>query len=76
MLGCPSFSQAIPRADQAMKRETSAPPEIVAKAKASGAVCERHGVPLLAAALQFPLAHPAVATVIRGPATSRNSPTT
>jgi D-threo-aldose 1-dehydrogenase len=31
------------------------------------AVCERHGVPLAAAALQFPLGHPAVASVIPGP---------
>lgn len=29
-------------------------------------VCARHGVPLAAAALQFPLAHPAVAAVIPG----------
>jgi len=33
------------------------------------AICERHGVPLVAAALQFVLAHPAVASVIPGPAT-------
>ena len=45
----------------------TAPPEIAAKAKAIGAVCERHSVPLPAAALQFPLAHPAVAAVIPGP---------
>ena len=45
----------------------TAPPEIVARAKAIGAVCERHGVPLAAAALQFPLAHPAVAAIIPGP---------
>jgi D-threo-aldose 1-dehydrogenase len=45
----------------------TAPPEIAAKAKAIGAVCERHGVPLPAATLQFPLAHPAVAAVIPGP---------
>jgi D-threo-aldose 1-dehydrogenase len=45
----------------------TAPPEIAAKAKAIGTVCERHGVPLPAAALQFPLAHPAVAAVIPGP---------
>ena len=45
----------------------TAPPKIAAKAKAIGAVCERHGVPLPAAALQFPLAHPAVAAVIPGP---------
>ncbi len=45
----------------------SAPPEIVARANAIRAVCERHGVPLAAAALQFPLAHPAVAAIIPGP---------
>lgn len=31
------------------------------------AVCQRHGVALAAAALQFPLAHPAVVSVIPGP---------
>ena len=31
------------------------------------AVCERHAVPLGAAALQFPLGHPAVVSVIPGP---------
>ncbi|HEX5080131.1 MAG TPA: aldo/keto reductase [Geminicoccaceae bacterium] len=31
------------------------------------AVCDRHAVPLIAAALQFPLGHPAVASVIPGP---------
>jgi D-threo-aldose 1-dehydrogenase len=30
------------------------------------AVCERHGVPLAAAALQFPLGPPSVAAVIPG----------
>ena len=30
------------------------------------AVCTRHGVPLIAAALQFPLGHPAVSCVIPG----------
>jgi D-threo-aldose 1-dehydrogenase len=44
-----------------------APPEIVARVSALGAVCKRHGVPLAAAALQFPLAHPAVAAVLPGP---------
>jgi hypothetical protein len=32
----------------------AAPPDVVARARAIGAVCERHGVPLPAAALQFP----------------------
>jgi D-threo-aldose 1-dehydrogenase len=44
-----------------------APPEIIARAAAIRTVCERHGVPLGAAALQFPLAHKAVAAVIPGP---------
>ncbi len=30
------------------------------------ATCERHGVPLKAAAIQFPLAHPAVAGLVAG----------
>ena len=30
------------------------------------AVCERHAVPLGAAALQFPLAHPAIVSVVAG----------
>jgi D-threo-aldose 1-dehydrogenase len=44
-----------------------APPQIVARVDAIRAVCESHGVPLVAAALQFPLAHPAVAAIIPGP---------
>jgi len=44
-----------------------APPEIVARVRAIREVCENHGVPLPAAALQFPLAHPAVAAIIPGP---------
>ena len=45
----------------------AAPPEVVARVEAIRAVCDRHGVPLAAAALQFPLAHPAVAAIIPGP---------
>lgn len=45
----------------------TAPPEIVARVEAIAAVCDRHRVPLAAAALQFPLAHPAVAAIIPGP---------
>jgi D-threo-aldose 1-dehydrogenase len=40
--------------------------EIVERARRLTAVCERHGVPLKAAAIQFPLAHPAVASVVAG----------
>ena len=46
-----------------------APPGIVERVNAIHAVCEYHHVPLIAAALQFPLAHPAVAAVLPGPAT-------
>jgi D-threo-aldose 1-dehydrogenase len=45
----------------------AAPPEIVERVNAIRAICDRHGVPLPAAALQFPLAHPAVAAIIPGP---------
>jgi D-threo-aldose 1-dehydrogenase len=45
----------------------AAPPEIVARVNALRAVCDAHDVPLAAAALQFPLAHPAVAAIIPGP---------
>jgi D-threo-aldose 1-dehydrogenase len=44
----------------------SAPPEWIARAAALEEVCERFGVPLRAAALQFPLAHPAVERVLAG----------
>ena len=47
-------------------RYADAPPEIMAKVKRIEAVCTRHKVPLPAAALQFPLGHPAVAAVIPG----------
>jgi D-threo-aldose 1-dehydrogenase len=40
--------------------------EIVARTQRIEAVCARHGVALAAAALQFPLAHPAVASVVTG----------
>lgn len=46
-----------------------APPDILAQVNALEAVCDSHGVPLIAAALRFPLAHPAVAAVLPGPAT-------
>ena len=43
-----------------------APPELVKRAQRLRAVCERHGIPLRAAAIQFPLGHPAVQTVVVG----------
>jgi D-threo-aldose 1-dehydrogenase len=43
-----------------------APLEIIQRVARLEAVCRVHGVPLAAAALQFPYAHPAVATVLTG----------
>lgn len=44
----------------------AAPAEWIEKTRRVEAICERYGVPLKAAALQFPLRHPAVAAVIPG----------
>ena len=41
-------------------------PEWIERARQIQAVCDRHGVSLKAAAVQFPLAHPAVACVVVG----------
>lgn len=62
ILAQPTASQREPRYDY------EAPPaSILARAAAIERVCEMHGVSLGAAALQFPLRHPAVASVIPGP---------
>jgi len=45
----------------------TAPPAVVSRVDAIKSVCDSHHVPLAAAALQFPLAHPAVAAIIPGP---------
>ena len=47
-----------------------APESVVNRAKAIARVCAAHTVPLAAAALKFPLAHPVVASVIPGPRTT------
>jgi D-threo-aldose 1-dehydrogenase len=47
-------------------RYADATPEILAKVTRIEAICARHEVPLSAAALQFPLGHPSVASVIPG----------
>ena len=43
-----------------------APTDVVARARRIGEVCDRHRVSLRAAAVQFPLAHPAVASLVTG----------
>ena len=46
--------------------DMAARPGVIARVQRLREVCERHSVPVAAAALQFPVAHPAVATVIPG----------
>jgi D-threo-aldose 1-dehydrogenase len=46
----------------------AAPPGILARAQALAAVCAEFGVPLRAAALRFPFAHPAVVSAVVGAA--------
>jgi D-threo-aldose 1-dehydrogenase len=48
-----------------------ASPEIMARVAAIDAIGRRHGVPLQAAALQFPLGHSAVAAVVPGAVSAR-----
>jgi D-threo-aldose 1-dehydrogenase len=43
-----------------------APPAVVERARRLAATCARHGVPLRAAAVQFPLANPSVRSLIAG----------
>jgi D-threo-aldose 1-dehydrogenase len=43
-----------------------APPELIMRADRLNVACARHSVPLKAAAIQFPLGHPAVAAVLIG----------
>jgi D-threo-aldose 1-dehydrogenase len=43
-----------------------APPEVLERVARLEAVCRRHGTPLAAAALQFPLAHPVIRCVVAG----------
>jgi len=54
--------------DSASYNYRTAPAEMLERARAIKAVCDRHDVPLKAAALQFILAHPAIAAVIPGAA--------
>ncbi len=49
----------------------AASPEVQAKVRGIEAVCREHGVSLPAAALQFPLAHPSVVSIIPGAAHAR-----
>jgi D-threo-aldose 1-dehydrogenase len=61
---------ADPRGAEAHYDYGQAPAEVVATAVRLLETCEQHGVPLRAAALQFPLRHPAVTSVVIGAATA------
>ena len=54
--------------DKASYNYRAAPPKMLDRARAIKTVCDRYEVPLKAAALQFILAHPAIAAVIPGAA--------
>lgn len=52
--------------DGAFYNYTPASPEIMRRVQCLEAVCKRYGVPLKAVALQFPLHHPVITSVIPG----------
>jgi D-threo-aldose 1-dehydrogenase len=52
--------------DDAHFNYAPAAPELIARARALAGICARHGVELPAAAVQFPLRHPAVMSVVSG----------
>jgi D-threo-aldose 1-dehydrogenase len=53
-----------------MYNYSPAPPELVDRAVRLAAICEAHGVELPTAAIQFPLRHPAVVSVVVGARTA------
>lgn len=60
-------------AGQATWNYAAAPDDLMARRDRLAAHCQRHGVSLRAAALQFPLAHPAVSAVIPGARTAEEA---
>jgi D-threo-aldose 1-dehydrogenase len=70
IIGAPFASGILVTGSQAGAKYAygAASTEIQAKVRGIEAVCQAHGVALPAAALQFPLAHPAVVSIIPGAA--------
>jgi D-threo-aldose 1-dehydrogenase len=70
IIGAPFASGILVTGSQAGAKYAydNASPEVQNKVRGIEAVCKAHGVPLPAAALQFPLAHPAVVSIIPGAA--------
>jgi D-threo-aldose 1-dehydrogenase len=60
------LATGVRRAGAVTYNYSAAPKEIVARAAAIESICDAHDVPLPAAALQFPLSHPQVLTVVAG----------
>ena len=63
----PRGSSCAAQRTRSLYRYAPAEPAIIAKAQRVAEVCRRHAVPLAAAALQFPLGHRSVVSVIPGP---------
>ncbi|HEX2583673.1 MAG TPA: aldo/keto reductase [Steroidobacteraceae bacterium] len=53
-----------------------APSDVLIKVQKIESICDRHAVPIAAAALQFPLAHPQVVSVVAGVASTAQLNTT
>jgi D-threo-aldose 1-dehydrogenase len=65
------FNSGILAGGDAKFNYVDAPPEIVTRVERLRAICARHGVPLGAAAIQFPLRHRGVTSVVVGARTAR-----
>jgi D-threo-aldose 1-dehydrogenase len=59
--------------DDAHYEYQAAPPQLVARAREIAEICGRHGVTLPDVAVQFPLRHPAVVSVVLGARDGRQS---
>lgn len=57
---------AAPKGGRRKFNYADAPADIIARVEALRAVCDDHGVPLAAAAIRFPMRHPAVTCVVIG----------
>ena len=65
------FNSGILAGGDAKFNYADAGPEVVQRVERLHAICTRHGVPLGAAAIQFPLRHPGVTSVVIGARTAR-----
>ena len=68
VLGGPYNSGILARgpSDDAQYNYANAPAEVIDRVRRINAACERHGVKMIEAALNFPLRHPSVVSVIPG----------